>query len=123
MKIIVLVLLLMATASAGPVRDGNWWLTLPTERKTAYAAGLVDGTYIFADLEGAQTSIKTFNRMAVSQLVEGMDAFYRDFRNRSLPPGVAILCVAKAVNGESSESIAQYILDARRSMGDDESAK
>jgi hypothetical protein len=74
-------------------RDGNWWRGQPKTIKAGYLLGLLDGGAL----------IET--RGTVSQLEDGLDAFYEDFRNRAILVQRAARIVAMSINGESAEKV------------------
>ena len=112
-------------------RDGNWWNGLNPTTKLAYVTGFFDGLSPGKDfamplIDGRNTQVsrqttlneitlvtKRFNaRMAKyfspvtnDQLVDGLDEFYKDFKNRSILLGSAVNVVVRQIAGEDVTSL------------------
>lgn len=110
--------------------DGNWWRVLEKTQKQSVVLGFFIGanhgcqlsTTAFADgfpVEGSSITtrcvenMKTFGRTNTGQLVEGLDALYSDFRNRSVPFGMAMWYVANQASG-THQSRLNELIDAMR---------
>lgn len=52
--------------------------------------------------------------ISVSQLVDGLDTFYRDFKNRSIRVNISIYVVRKQIQGASDEELGTVINFLRR---------
>jgi hypothetical protein len=125
MRALMLVGLLSAgVANADTTRlDGNLWLQLPplakTEYLVGYTAGLNDATTVCAEavkglmpkLDGEAlkklqhdscTNPTMFSKGTMAQIADGMDALYKDFRNRLILVEHARGIVIMTINGESA---------------------
>jgi hypothetical protein len=86
--------------------DGIWWQSLKNDdaRRLGYVMGYLDGiemgTVLAAGAEGAKAVLALVlpSRVTFGQFVEGIDAFYADYRNdRTTPVSAAILRVARDI--------------------------
>jgi hypothetical protein len=103
--------------------DGNWWKSLPDEQKVFYVDGFLDGISSGDDIAASQgwkprpnapagcTAAKAmdFSHIRVGQLEGGLDAFYQDFRNTSIPSRHALLYVRDQITGCSDPVLGQEI--------------
>jgi hypothetical protein len=84
--------------------DGNWWRALQKEAKAGYVTGMTDGVYIGVAMLGKATLEKLditpnpdvmdllhknprglFGDVKVGPIIDAIDRFYSDVRNRSIP--------------------------------------
>jgi hypothetical protein len=111
----------------GPKRDGNWWQTFPESAKVFYVAGLQDGLLIghgFSDPLSpcAEQELKTFQEqikkysanVSVKQIVDGLDRFYSDYRNRGIRIHFAVAIVMLSIAGEPQKGIDEKTEQARQ---------
>jgi hypothetical protein len=114
----------------GAERDGNGWRTLSNTEKTFFAAGLIDGIDFGAQLpiqaisdencgiKAAESFFRQHDKyvvgVATSQVVDGMDAFYSDFKNRKIPVRHAFAVILKQIAGDSNESISKLTENLRK---------
>jgi hypothetical protein len=130
---------LLATPSFGENQpadrtDGNWWRGLAILTKGGYALGYADGSSK-ADAVWAEGECKTLVRagyragvqkandysgITVGQLVEGVDQFYKDFRNTRILATDAMMIVKMQISGvdqkvidDSLQTLRQIALDPR----------
>jgi hypothetical protein len=116
-------------------RDGNVWRTMDQPAKTNYMVGFLDGmdlghSYSIAQLllkpstkscvkpasDSYQDLVKTYmNNVTVGQIVEGLDTFYSDYRNRSIRIYNAVMVVVMPFGGVSKEVIESYTEHLRAS--------
>jgi hypothetical protein len=111
-------------------RDGNWWNTRTASAKTSYIVGFFDGMELgkvfsqptvqtrsggalvesqlkeFDVIESRyrEQATKYFSKVTNGQVSDGLDEFYRDFRNRSIPIHYAVDVVVRQISGENVES-------------------
>ena len=101
----------LAIAQKAPlIRDGGWW----KEKSTSFREGFVNGYRAalvhsatpkqLADLEGFQSS----------QAVEGLNAFYGDFRNKLILIDDAIAYVIDQVKGMPDDQLAAELQKMRK---------
>jgi hypothetical protein len=72
--------------------DGDFWLTKVQDAKTLYVFGFVDGRNdgINAAAEALGTDVynpkisKLSSRVTVAQIIDGIDEFYKEWRNRKV---------------------------------------
>ena len=101
-------------SDALPDRDGKWWITITPLEKAIYTLGLMDGTEIGGALlsptesaempDFALRSKQFFGQVNVKQLVDGMDHFYKDFRNREIGTRDALVVVTWQIKGTRDDA-------------------
>src|SRR5687768_12847425 len=113
----------LCVASASPAlaqeRDGNWWNTLGAPQKSLIMVGFMEGMELgksFSIWEGVKKSsaepwvwkgtesyVNYFNKfvakISYGQMTEGLDVFYKDFRNRSIVLPDALWIVLNQISG------------------------
>jgi hypothetical protein len=110
--------------------EGNWWRSQMQSEKYHYTAGLFDGmTAGFNFIEfgmSAQILFKTGNpnshktasknyvHITGGQLVDGLDKFYSDYRNRSIPVSNAVTVVLNSVAGMPQDTLIKMIEQYRK---------
>jgi hypothetical protein len=110
--------------------DGDWWREQKQSAKYHYAAGLFDGRTIgFNFLESgisAEILIKTgtpnsdepasrkYIHISGGQLVDGLDKFYSDSRNRTITVSNACTVVVYTVAGMSQDALLKMIEQYRK---------
>ena len=118
--------------SAREVRhDGNWWTQQSAGFRLLYILGFMDGMdlgsrFSVPDKGSAQDrpeavtdprrtyrerTERYFTQVTVGQISDGLDAFYRDHRNRSIVVSDGFEIVLRSLKGEDVEKLIQ----ARRS--------
>jgi hypothetical protein len=140
-KPLVFVLLFVALpfscvlAQTSTQRDGNWWRDKDDIAKLDYVIGIFDGMelghdFTFWDIEGAKEkgsscldqalssyskfSGKFFANVTSSQIADGLDVFYKDYRNRSIRVYDAIWVVANNIAGTPQEKIDKLTENLRK---------
>jgi hypothetical protein len=131
--IVTSALLIASSAFAQPARrDGNWWNDQDRNYKLGYAAGLFDGLDLGRDfatwglapkdpcivnsLESTEKYIAGFVAEATAgQLVDGLDDFYKDYRNRTIMADRAVWLVLNGVAGTPAAKLQEMIESHRRS--------
>lgn len=110
--------------------DGNWWRTLTSDMRIMYAGGFVDGmelgnVYSYesplttqnqgAFLQATQSYEKNtkryFGNATVGQVIDGLNTFFDDYRNRSIHMVNAINAVLRSIAGEDIED---FVIESRR---------
>jgi hypothetical protein len=110
--------------------DGNWWLQLPVLVKEGYVLGLWDGTMIGGQLatmglsdeaarkDAAQSFTTDFNKyvagITVDQMVDGLNVFYEDYRNRNILVRYAVWPIVYGISGMPQPKIDSLIAGYRR---------
>lgn len=105
-------------------RDGKWWLNRTVLEKAIYTAGMLDGVNAgeaivlrdgLASADSFNADVKRlFGKVDGRQMRDGIDTFYRDFRNRSIPTYVAMWIVALQINGADQSQIEKMLRQFRR---------
>jgi hypothetical protein len=107
----------MGTRADSDRRDGNWWRSLSPDQKAHYAVGFFDGTQLGrdfsvwqnpADKETLAKASDSFNEyfdrymknVNSSQMTDGLDSLYTDFRNRSIVIDRAVWLVLSQIAGD-----------------------
>ena len=118
--------------SAQEVRhDGTWWNRQSAGFRLLYILGFMDGMDLGSRFsmpdgaEGTRSSDATldarriyksrteryFTNVTVGQISDGLDAFYRDYRNRSISLADGFEIVLRSIKGEDVDALTR----ARRS--------
>ena len=123
-------LVISRTAECKEVFDGYWWNKQSEEVKTAYVCGFVRGTNNVLDslqelldeetssygpstylvesvkkaLEYAQAAC-AFDSFSIYEVSDGVEEFYKDFRNRRVTVDCAIIVVRMQLRERSEEFI------------------
>ena len=137
MRVLFFVLLLSAASPSlaqMTARDGNWWNQLELTSKAFVLFGFMEGMQLgreFATIDGIEgASIKpwvkqsddsfarNYNSMVAktsgAQIADGLDAFYKDFRNRSIQLPFAVFIVLKQIGGTPEADIDRLVEELRR---------
>ena len=96
--------LLVTSSFAEETHDGNWWRAQHKEVKAGYVTGMTDGLYIGVAIFGKAILGKLditpnadvmdllhkspqglFGDVKVGPIIDAIDRFYSDVRNRSIP--------------------------------------
>lgn len=103
-------------------RDGNWWMTISPVQKLDYMVGFFDGmdlghsfSYWGLYNENGKSKdqnctsatvqsyedydTKFFKNVTNGQLVEGLDSFFKDYRNRRIRVSNAVWLVVNSIAG------------------------
>jgi hypothetical protein len=121
MKSAIIAFLALAVSgfAANNDRDGNWWRTESAAAHVVYVTGVLDGltSGSFMVSNGGPEAMSDYNvraslllgRATSSQLSEGLDAFYANYRNREIDASNALCLVAMQLAGTSDEDLAKWI--------------
>lgn len=106
-------------------RDGNWWHDQDAIGKKFYLGGVFDGLANAKEMRqllGAPAKdkwdiqpalIQAFANRRGEQLVDGVDVFYENFANRSIPVPEALFAVCALASGAPAEEM-KKIIEAMR---------
>jgi hypothetical protein len=115
-------------------RDGNWWREQDRFTRSVYIIGFFDGmdlghNFSYWDFvkdkemnacmgkvaeSYADYSSKYFKNVTNVQLVDGLNSFYTDFRNRSIRIADAVWLVVNGIAGTPQEKLDSMIENWRR---------
>jgi hypothetical protein len=116
-------------------RDGNWWRDKGDIAKLDYITGIFDGmelghNFTLLGIEGAKEkgttclvqalssysdfSGKFFTSVTNTQIADGLDVFYKDYRNRSIRVYDAIWVVANSIAGTPQEKVDKLTENLRK---------
>ena len=115
-------------------RDGNWWHDQDRLTRAAYIIGFFDGMDLGHNFsywkllkekekdscigEIAESyrehSAKYFNNITNVQLMDGLDSFYADFRNRRIRVANAVWLVVNSIAGTPQEKLDSMVESWRR---------
>jgi hypothetical protein len=139
-----LVLVLAGTVSAHGqeiTHNGYWWMDATKSFKLGFATGYAMAMTSAADAaalkcveaknggtlpmhpsdEATATCEQTpevtglsYSNLRVGQLVDGVDQFYQDFRNKSIDVGVAMRYVKDELRGKTDKELEDELTDFRR---------
>jgi len=134
-----LCLINLSTAQAENIReDGNLWITLTSEQKVMYTKGFDTGMqlgyrmsywgFVYDDLKtqcskdvAASFSMhinKYFKHVNVRQIIDGLNDFYSDYRNRRIEIMGAIWLVVNGIAGTPKEVMDKMIESWRKNAAD-----
>ncbi len=114
--------------------DGNWWRSQDRSVRIAYVAGFFDGMELgknfsywkFAKDQRAgectlevndsynEFTARYFSNVTNVQISDGLDSFYSDYRNRSIPVHSAVWLVVNEIAGTPREEIDSMTENFRR---------
>jgi len=121
--------------SADNRRDGNWWLTQEKYVRNIYALGFFDGMdlgnafsywkYVHGTkaqqactaqaVESYQEySNRYFDNVTAGQLSDGLDSFYKDYKNRRIVVFAAVWLVVNGIVGMPENELNKLIESWRR---------
>jgi hypothetical protein len=118
MRSVMILVLVAAICYAQERRDGNFWrggicpgcdAAATKTLKTVYITGMLDGALL-----NLPEDFKVLQHVTIGQVMDGMDRFYGEYRNRSIGVSDALVVVAMEIRGDSPEKIAAHIADVRR---------
>jgi len=115
-------------------RDGNWWRGEDKYARITYVTGFFDGMDLghrfsyweFTNKKELEDCIykvitsydnfcdKYFKNVTNGQIVDGLDSFYADFRNRSIVVHSAVWVVVNSIAGTPKKTIDALIENLRR---------
>jgi hypothetical protein len=112
-------------------RDGNWWLEQSELSRTAYVTGFFDGTHLggqfsfwnFTDdkacLSKATESFTFYSEKFLKdvtngQLADGLDVFYKDYRNRKILIHNAVWLTLNAIAGTPQADLDKMVENFRK---------
>lgn len=139
MLIAVLLLVPAFSTAQDTRRDGNWWNQESNEHKVYFMAGFFDGmdlgnnfSYWGMSEKGKDggcddqavrsyndQSRKFFPNVTNVQLVEGLDTFYKDYRNRSIRIKNAVWLVVNGIAGTPQDKLDKMIENYRKNASSD----
>ncbi len=117
--------MLAQAAFAQSPRDGNWWRSLERNIQIAYVLGAFDGTnlgygfttwklakdkaasdaYARANAANREYTQRYLANVNASQVADGLDVFYADFRNRSIAAHGALWLVLAEIAGDPQADV------------------
>jgi hypothetical protein len=119
-------------AQASDQRDGNWWNDLDDSFRGHYVLGFMDGIRLgnhFSHWGMSENESKEctgavgdsfstmenqyLSKLTVRQLKDGLDDFYKDYRNRRIKTDGAVWLVVQGISGVPSDTL-QKSIDAWR---------
>jgi len=118
-------------------RDGNWWIGQSSLAKLNYMVGFFDGMelgskFSYWDLPVQkdkreadtcqdktvrsyhQNQKKFFSNVTNDQIVDGLDTFYTDYRNRRIMVDAAVWLVVNGIAGTPQKELDKMIESWRR---------
>jgi hypothetical protein len=114
-----------------PRRDGNWWREQSYSDKITYMVGFFDGMDLgreFSFWKSVDDKVcapkimesydsyndKYMKGVTNGQLVDGLDDFYKDYRNRRIKVHNAVWLVSNAIAGTSQADLDKRVENFRR---------
>jgi len=134
LTVLQVLFLMPATPARNNQRDGNWWLAQTEGLKVGYMVGFLDGialgrnfaSWQFMDdpqseaclkkvlLSSIEYEKKYLSNVKVGQLVDGLNDFYSDYRNRGIAIDRAVWLVLNGIAGTPKEKVERMIEAARK---------
>jgi hypothetical protein len=90
-----------------PVHNGLWWQEKSGLFKEAFIGGYKAGA---EDTAGHALDV---NKFAGSELIDGLNTFYKDFRNRNIMVSNALSYVEDQLSGSADEKLSAELLKMR----------
>jgi len=120
MKMAIFLLVASAAALAQSESDnhnGYWWNHKSEQEKLIYLEGYTDGVSAAAGVSGPRGGAKLIYKMTgldnksatFGQFLSGLDHFYSDYRNVTIPTGLAVEYVSHELRGVSENELANEI--------------
>jgi hypothetical protein len=108
--------------------DGNWWKGLASLAKYGYVVGYADGsekadatwadgeckTLVTAKYLAAVQKQNDYSGITIGQYVEGVDQFYKDFRNTRILETDAMMIVKWQISGADQNVIDESLQTLRK---------
>jgi hypothetical protein len=115
MKHLLVVLLLTGAFAHAQTHNGNWWRTLEPSNKLMYVIGYMDGDCAgemraLMQVQPTQAQREHITKcvwpdaVTFGQVKDGLDHFYRDYRNRLIFADDALTIVKKEVEGQPTST-------------------
>jgi hypothetical protein len=130
---VVVLLAIVVPSNAADQRDGNWWIKQSQAGKVNYMVGFFDGMQLGNEFSYwgfdkntqeactvhtidsySEYGEKYFSHVTNYQLVDGLDTFFADFRNRSITVSSAVWLVVNEIAGTPRETLDKMIEGWRR---------
>ncbi len=97
--------------------DGDYWKTKSSDAKLLYVVGFVDGRNLGINeaatalqTDFGDSRLKSLNtRITVGQLVDGLDDFYKDWRNTKIRIREALEYVTKEAQGKDGTKLLLFL--------------
>ena len=111
--------------SSDAYHDGSWWLGLPADLKLGYVMGFIDSdAHTYARLlatgdakaSPTQRNFLNWTGVSVKQVSDGLDAFYKDFRNKGIEVQFGIDYVKLEIQGADQQTLDRAVQRARKLM-------
>ena len=111
MKHLLITLLVCFSGMAVAENNGNWWRSLPTSGKVGYVMGYLDGgcdgaMRVLDEIQPNDEQRKRIQKcvwpdgVTYGQIVDGVNHFYSDYRNRLILTDSALRCVKSEIEGK-----------------------
>lgn len=131
---VMIVIVLLAIPSLTPAeserRDGNFWNQMKSGEKYHTIVGFIEGWKFggIRSLRGLEIETpchkrvfdtyseipKLISNLTYQQIIDGLDSFYSDYRNRRISIGSAFWMVIEGVSGASQADIDRKTEELRR---------
>lgn len=98
-----------AAGASSDAHDGHWWSRKTSPYKEGFMAGYHAG--LVNQSGGRPTSLKG---ISTSQLIDGVDKFYKDFRNQKIVIDDVLTYVVEEIQGVPDEKLAAQLLKLRQ---------
>jgi hypothetical protein len=130
--VVLLALSFSLNAQGDNRRDGNWWIAQAPDFKVAYMTGFFDGMELgknfgfwkFADESNCVSKHhesyefyrdKYLNHVTNGQIADGLDVFYKDYRNRKITVSDGVWLTLLAIAGTPQADLDKRIENFRKS--------
>jgi len=115
--VLMLVVISLALPANAAEHDGKWWASHTTLEKAIYVNGLLDGiTTGNARALKPRPGNDIIPDINPRQALDGIEKFYKDFRNRNIPVSGAMMVVLFQIEGHSDADLERLLQDFRRNF-------
>jgi hypothetical protein len=130
LAVLVLAASLTLPAQVVTRRDGNWWLEQSRLTKTSYIVGFYDGIELgdefslwqSKDSDYLAKNLKSFDYyeekylkgVTNEQLADGLDIFFKDYRNRKISIHSAVWLTLNAIAGTPQADLDKMVENFRK---------
>jgi len=99
--------------------NGRFWEMMPKAQKTAYVQGFYDGWFLYTGNQNCpEVQVAVVDpyrtRLTFQEIVNEVDAFYREGANKPVPIAGAVRYAARKAGGAGAEDLANLAAELRR---------
>ena len=111
----IILVLSISAGGAEKKRNGYWWESYPYIYKLGLIEGYTSASHHAAGLiDEHLVSLYDFSGITFGQYLEGIDAFYKDYKNKQILFRYAILWVRDDIKGDSPRKMKEWLDTLRK---------